>query len=392
MLAIFDSHPVQYRAPVYQELERLMPGSFHVFYATDISMRKDGGVGFGKTAAWDVPLLDGYPHTLLNQERGNALDDFRSLHGRGLARIFDTYRPKAILHTQFLYAYDFAALFQARMRRIPVWIRLETQDQANQRSRDKAAIRSIVYRLLYSQVQKAFYIGALNREHLLQHGFKPRQLARAPYCTVDHFENSSEAEFSRIRETSRHQLGIGADRIVIGFFGKLIPKKTPDLLMQMIPFLKPALNRKLTLLYVGSGEMEAAMQASARQLQQLGVAVIFAGFINQSAIRNYYAATDIMVLASRYAGETWGLVVNEALQAGCGVVVSEAVGCSREFGEWERVRTIPVEDALALARAVEELAVFPRQFAWARERMKNYSVGTSAKEIARQIKEMLPAC
>ena len=134
------------------------------------------------------------------------------------------------------------------------------------------------------------------------------------------------------------------------------------------------------------------MQASARQLQQLGVAVIFAGFINQSAIRNYYAATDIMVLASRYAGETWGLVVNEALQAGCGVVVSEAVGCSREFGEWERVRTIPVEDALALARAVEELAVFPRQFAWARERMKNYSVGTSAKEIARQIKEMLPAC
>jgi len=30
-----------------------------------------------------------------------------------------------------------------------------------------------------------------------------------------------------------------------------------------------------------------------------------------------------MVLPSRRAGETWGLVVNEALQAGCAVIVSE---------------------------------------------------------------------
>jgi len=59
--------------------------------------------------------------------------------------------------------------------------------------------------------------------------------------------------------------------------------------------------------------------------------------------------------------------------------------------EWERVRTIPVEDAQALARAVEELAVFPRQFSWARERMKDYSVGASAQMIAKQIQEILPA-
>ena len=112
---------------------------------------------------------------------------------------------------------------------------------------------------------------------------------------------------------------------------------------------------------------------------------VFAGFVNQSAIRDFYAATDVMVLPSGYAGETWGLVVNEALQAGCAVVVSEAVGCSREFGEWERVRTIPVGEAAALARAVEELVAYPREFNWARERMRDYSIQTAATALATAI-------
>jgi glycosyltransferase involved in cell wall biosynthesis len=386
VLAIFDSHPVQYRAPVYKELQCLVPGCFHVFYGTDISMRKNGGVGFGKTATWDVPLLDGYPHTILDQERGNSLENFRSLHGQGLSRIFTVHRPTAILQTQFLYEYDFAALFQAWVRRIPVWIRLETQDEAVQRSPRKELIRSAVYRLLYSQVQKGFYIGELNREHLRRHGLPPDRLIRAPYCTVDRFQNASEGEFAEVRAACRSRLGIGPDKLVIGFFGKLIPKKNPDLLMQAIPFMKDELKGKITLLYVGSGELEAEMQESARQLEKSGVRCIFTGFINQSAIRDYYAATDIMVLPSRYDGETWGLVVNEALQAGCAVVVSKAVGCYREFGGWERVRTIPIEDALALARAVEDLTVFPREFSWARKRLKAYSVTAAAEAIASEIR------
>ncbi len=389
MLAIFESHPVQYRAPVYQELQRLAPGSFHVVYGTDISMRKNGGIGFGKTATWDVPLLDGYPHTILDQERENSLNNFWSLNGRGLSRIFAVHRPKAILQTQFLYEYDFATLFQAWIRRIPVWIRVETQDEAVQRSSKKELIRSAVYRLLYSQVQKGFYIGELNREHLRRHGLPPDRLIRAPYCTVDRFQNTSEAEFIEVRAACRRRLGIDPDKLVMGFFGKLIPKKNPDLLMQAIPFMREELKGKVTLLYVGSGELEAEMQESARHLEKSGVRSIFAGFINQSAIRDYYAATDVMVLPSRYDGETWGLVVNEALQAGCAVVVSQAVGCNREFGAWERVRTIPIEDARALARAVQSLAVFPRELSWARERMKAYTILAAAQALAGEIQLIL---
>ena len=386
MLAIFESHPIQYRAPVYRELERLVPNQFHVFYGTDVTLRGARDTDFGNTLTWDEPLLEGYPNTVLQQERGEPLKGFRSLHGRGLSRVFNHFRPKAILQTQYFYEYDFAALLQAYVRRIPIWIRQETQDEAVQRSRPKEFARSLVYRLLYSTVQKGFYIGKLNREHFLRHGIPPHRLIHAPYCTSDRFQNVPAQEFNEIRTACRGKLGIGSDKIVIGFFGKLIHKKNPDLLMQAIPFLAAGLKAKATLLFVGSGPMESEMKTQALQLEQSGVDVKFTGFVNQSAIRDFYAATDIMVLPSRYAGETWGLVANEALQAGCAVVLSEAVGSSREFGSWKRVRTIPVGNAAALAEALESLAVFPREFCWARPGMKAYSVAAAARGLASAIK------
>lgn len=387
-LLIFDSHPVQYRAPVYQELQRLVPGCFHVLYATDISLRGNRDAGFGKTVAWDEPLLVGYPNTVLNQGRGEPLKGFRSLHGQGLSGVFDIYRPAAVLQTQYLYEYDFAVLFQAWLRRIPVWIRQETQDEAFRRSSVKETIRAACYRMLYLLVKKAFFIGKLNKQHLLRHGIPMSCLVRASYCTKDRFENTSEAQFAGMRENCRSRLGIGPDRIVVAFFGKLIPKKNPDLLLQAIPLLKADLINKTTLLFVGSGALEVEMREHSREWEKIGVQVIFAGFVNQSGIRDFYAATDILVLPSRYAGETWGLVVNEALQAGCAVVVSEAVGCGREFGDWERVRIIPVGNATALARALETLASFPREFGWARTAMKSYSISAAAEAYAGEIRSL----
>src|ERR1700722_5374461 len=99
MLAIFESHPVQYRTPVYRELQRLVPGRFHVYYATDISVRGNHDAGFGKMVAWAEPMRTGYPNTVVNQERGEPLKGFRSLHGKGLSDVFAKFRPKAILQT-----------------------------------------------------------------------------------------------------------------------------------------------------------------------------------------------------------------------------------------------------------------------------------------------------
>ncbi|HEY3855125.1 MAG TPA: glycosyltransferase family 4 protein [Verrucomicrobiae bacterium] len=388
MLAVFESHPVQYRAPVYRELQRLVPNRFHVFYATDVSVRGNRDVEFGQIVAWDEALLDGYPNTVLRQERGEPLKGFRSLRGKGLSLVFARYRPKAVLLTQFIYEYDFAALFHATVRLVPVWIRQETEDEANRRSYSKDTLRSIAYRTAYAFVKKAFFFGELNRLHLLRHGIHPNRLVRSPYCTQDRFSDVSKERFALIRKNSRSKLGIERHRNVVAFFGKLIPKKNPDLLLHAILDLKESLRCSTTVLFVGSGALEPELRARSKDLEKYGVQSVFAGFVNQSTIRDFYAASDIVVLPSRREGETWGLVVNEGLQAGCGVVISNAVGCGPEFENWERVRIIPEGDAAALARSLEQLAIFPREFDWARERMKSYSVESAANGLASEIQKL----
>lgn len=302
-----------------------------------------------------------------------------------MARVFDRYQPKAILQTQFLYEYDFAVLLQAWLRSIPVWIRQETQDEAVQRSSRKSFFRSAAYRLLYSFVDTGFYIGKLNRQHLLRHGIDESRLVCAHYCTPDRFRNLTVEGRLKLREECRTRLGLAKDQIVVAFFGKLIPKKNPELLLEAAARLPPDLSQRITLLFVGSGELENEMRQKAASLNRIGVHSIFTGFVNQSAIRDYYAATDIVVLPSRREGETWGLVINEGLQAGCSIVVSNATGCHQEFGGWERVRVIAEEDAQGLANAIADLHQLPVKPIWARELMQQYSVEEAAQAIATKI-------
>ncbi len=83
-----------------------------------------------------------------------------------------------------------------------------------------------------------------------------------------------------------------------------------------------------------------------------------AGFQNQTELPAWYAAADVLVLPSD-GGETWGLVVNEALACGTPAVVSDAVGCAPDLAlDRDPGRTgavFAVGDPAALADAVERL-------------------------------------
>jgi glycosyltransferase involved in cell wall biosynthesis len=58
--------------------------------------------------------------------------------------------------------------------------------------------------------------------------------------------------------------------------------------------------------------------------------VTFTGFLNQSEISQAYVAADCLVLPSD-EGETWGLVVNEALACGLPAIVSDRCGCAEDL-------------------------------------------------------------
>ena len=78
----------------------------------------------------------------------------------------------------------------------------------------------------------------------------------------------------------------------------------------------------------------------------------FAGFLNQSEISQAYVAADCLVLPSDY-GETWGLVVNEALASGLPCLVSQACGCAEDLSICD---TFPLGDIQTLSLKLIELA------------------------------------
>ena len=382
MVLIFDSHPVQYKAPVYQCLQKLRPDRFQVVYVTDCSLKGYRDPGFGQNVTWDTPLLSGYPSRVLNNERGVPLQGFRSLTGRGVFQLLRTQRPDAVLLSQFIYEADLVAYLSCWWLGIPIWIRHETQDEAFRRPAWKGALRDVFYCLAYRPVNHAFYIGQLNREHLLHHGIAAARMSFAPYCTVSSLSAMSTEAKEKQRMAMRNELGIAAGETMVLFSGKLIDKKNPGLILEALQRMKPDEASRVRIVFVGSGDLSGSLRKMASSMVNQ---VHFAGFVNQSKITQYYLAADILALPSRQAGETWGLVVNEALQAGCAVVMSDAVGCHREFGDWERVCVIPSGDAAGCADAINNLAKLTRSFDWSEELIERYSVRSAAGAIARQI-------
>jgi glycosyltransferase involved in cell wall biosynthesis len=99
--------------------------------------------------------------------------------------------------------------------------------------------------------------------------------------------------------------------------------------------------------------------------------VTFAGFLNQSEISRAYVAADCLVLPSDY-GETWGLVLNEAMASGIPAIVSDRVGCGPDLVIENQTGAIcPFGNGAALA---EQMVAF------ASDRQRMQEMGRRARE------------
>jgi glycosyltransferase involved in cell wall biosynthesis len=106
------------------------------------------------------------------------------------------------------------------------------------------------------------------------------------------------------------------------------------------------------LVLVGGGPIRARAVATG--------AAVLEGPADATALRNFYAGSDVVVLPSiptRDFREPWGLVANEAMSQGVPVIASDAVGAAAG-GLVEHERTglvVPAGDAEALAGALRRL-------------------------------------
>ena len=124
----------------------------------------------------------------------------------------------------------------------------------------------------------------------------------------------------------------------------------------------------LHLLFTGSGELGPELRTACHVVfdaETLNVQLStfnkeapqasFAGFLNQTRISEAYVAADCLVLPSDY-GETWGLVVNEAMASGLPCVISDHCGSAEDLGTKPPNQTFAFGDCAALADCLSNLA------------------------------------
>jgi glycosyltransferase involved in cell wall biosynthesis len=167
-------------------------------------------------------------------------------------------------------------------------------------------------------------VGKRNREYLEHFSVPGSKIHFSPSCVDNElFQTSAAAARTPAgRLEVRSKLGVPVENFAVLFVGKLDDNKRPWDVIAAVS----ELGKQTTAVIVGSGpEMDRCRDDAAR----LGVHAVFPGFMNQSALGEIYAASDVCVLPTVI--ETWGLVVNEALASGTPCVVSNGVGCGPDL-------------------------------------------------------------
>ncbi len=370
------SFPIHYQAPLYRELACRPELDLTVYFYSDASVRGYQDREFGRKVRGDTTLLDGYRSRFLpSAVRSPEVGPY------GLGPNWDVLREVLTDGYDALWIHGYAhsnswlASAGGTLRGTRILIR-EEQTLLHGRPAHKAALKEIALRALFSRVD-GLYIGEENRRYFLRYGMDEQRLFPARYCVDNAYFRRRAEELAPRRDELRAGFGIESDVPVILFAAKLIPKKAPLVLLEAFRRVRERI--PCALLVVGEGELWPEIEAAA------GPDVHLAGFLDQSELPAAYVAADVFCLPS-VQHETWGLVVNEALNFGLPVVVSDKVGCAADLVRegWNGF-VVPAGDPGPLAGALERLvedAGLRRQLGdRGRELVSGYSIEACADGI-----------
>jgi len=373
VLAILTTHPIQYQVPIWQALAKDGRVPFEVWYLTDFGTKPSLDRQFGRTFSWDIDMLSGYPHRFIRTAQGASPVTFWKCRLR--ERLRDRLRRSGA-NALWIQGWQVAAYWQAAREAgaagVELWLRAESNELAPPTPTWKRPLKQLALGRLLSRVDRFLYIGVANKRLYQRFGVSDSQLYSAPYA-VDNERFARQALALRPQRIElRRRWGIGDDACCVLFCGKFMKKKRPlDLVAAARSLNSDGRLRNIHLLFVGSGELAKKLRQACHVVHDAETErshvpaaftpsgspdvlprASFAGFLNQTEISRAYVAADCLVLPSDH-GETWGLVVNEALASGLPCLVSDACGCAEDLAG-ERF-SFPMGDVGALGEKLNGL-------------------------------------
>jgi glycosyltransferase involved in cell wall biosynthesis len=346
--------PVFYQAPLYRLLAADPRVEFSTLFASNAGVRAYNDTEFGgQSVVWGKDLTEGYPARFAAAAGANDIfGGFFALRDGDIFREVLRGPYDVIWVHGYSYLSLWLAILAAKLSGKHLMIR-EEQTLLDRRASYRALPRMLVLRTIFAR-SWGLFIGKENRRFFRHYGIPADRLYWVPYTADNEKLLGLAAELVGQRERLRAVFGIPPDSgPVLLFVGKLMSKKQPLTLLEA--FSRVRGRHRCSLLFAGDGALGPAIQA--RVASESIPDVYLAGFLNRERVAEAFAIADVFVLPSAFQ-ETWGIVVNEAMNFSLPVIVTDRVGSSTDLVKDEQNGYIVPHDRVdVLEDRIERLVV-----------------------------------
>ncbi len=318
-LLVFDTHPIQYRSPVFRQLAKIDHTLKVYFFNSEFDSSKFWFHEVGKSSQnnFGVPLETGFINEILYLSQLGWLRRYSLLK-----EVVEKEKPRAILIFGYYLPEHWMLRLISQRLKVPLIFVGETYSRGEITSW-RRYVKEAVTRYFFGGVSQFISIGKKNWKFYRSWNVPAEKITQAHYCVDNDFFKLSKEDSKKIRESVREELGIPPDAFVILYVGRLFSRKRPKDVLQLHERFSSY--QSVHTILVGSGEMESDLKEASRNLKNCHLV----GFKNQEQTKEYYHVADMLFVPSEY--ETWGLVVNEAMASGIPAVVTEKCGAAHDL-------------------------------------------------------------
>jgi glycosyltransferase involved in cell wall biosynthesis len=350
-VALVTNIPAPYRIPVYERLADKPGCALHLVYCS----------GSEPDRAWRLKAGQ-FDKTYLKQR-------FITFRGRFIHVNPDVWptlramRPDVVITTGYNPTHLMAWAY-ALLHRVP---HIVMTDGTLQSEADQSFMHRLIRRVVLAG-SRAF-VGPSNGSLALFHryGVARARMFKSHLC-------ANNAAYDSVQGTPK--------LYDLLFCGRMVAVKNPLFALDLACALSARLGRRVSLAYLGAGELEADVRQRAAALAHQ-VDVTFLGFAQQDELPARYAAAKLFLFPTSW--DPWGVVANEACAAGLPVLVTPEAGCAGDLvTDGFNGRVIPLEMATwvdACAQLLTDAGAYARMSANARKAVEAFNFDEAAQGL-----------
>jgi glycosyltransferase involved in cell wall biosynthesis len=324
-LAIVTNEPPPYRIPVFERVSQVSGVALRVIFCSRREPNRH----------WNLPPLN-FDHVFLRERittvKGRYIHNNPDVIGQ-LRR----FAPDVVVTDQFnpthLYAFGYALL--RGIPHVPMTDGTYLSEQA------LSGVHRLVRRFVYARSSAFLSASRIGGRRLYESYGIPAERCFLSYLCTDNDAYQREPQPQE-------------PRFDLMFCARMVPEKGPDFALRIARETAARLGRRVSILFVGSGDEEEKIRALARQ-QADRVEAHFHGFARQEELPRLYRSTRVFLFPTH--ADVWGVVANEACAAGLPVIVSPHAGVAGELVvDGENGFVLPLDEAQWADRAAALLA------------------------------------